>query len=469
MRTFSCCLLFLTLSTGSALAQPECSVCPCRCPEEPGELKVFFGYLHSHTSYSDGEGTPREAWVQARDQGNLDFLELSPHNHSSAGKIATQPALYNGDGDDALINIAASLTVDGEFIALYGQEYSSISKGNHVNVIDAPTVISVANGSYDRLVDEYLPNHPDSFGNPPLLVLNHPDSGPRSREYGRDDFGGDAEWVAAIDPLAPIINLINGPSQGSGTAAVPRPEEGSLRFFLAKGFHLAPSVDQDNHRRTWGTIHDGRTAVVASELTKRAVLEALRARHAYATTDRNLRAICRVQDGLCGDVLDAPPVDSELSIAIDFADDDEPGATYQVEVYSAVIGGERLDFDDPDEVILFEGDGTLEIPNMRYHGGREYYFFRVTQFAAEDDDSTDSDRAWLAPVWFEPAGESPLTPLAAAFDALVVNAVAARGAELFHTADCRIGRGITGDDRLTGRDAAAGRLPHSCTGRQEIR
>ncbi len=130
-----------------------------------------------------------------------------------------------------------------------------------------------------------------------------------------------------MDALASIVNLINGPSHYDGQAAIPRPEEGSFRFFLNKGFHLAPSIDQDNHRKTWGTIHDGRTAVVAPVLTKQALLDALRARHAYATTDRNLRVVCHVADGLCGDVFPAPAVGSPIQVTLDVRDDDEPDAS----------------------------------------------------------------------------------------------------------------------------------------------
>jgi hypothetical protein len=68
------------------------------------------------------------------------------------------------------------------------------------------------------------------------------------------------------------------------------------------------------------------------------LLDALRARHAYATTDGNLRVICRVAmgdevalgDGLCGDVLAAPAVETAVAVTLDVADDDEPGVTYQL-------------------------------------------------------------------------------------------------------------------------------------------
>src|SRR5439155_22506772 len=108
---------------------------------------VFFGNLHSHTSYSDGSGTPAQAYTQARDVARLDFLAITEHNHrlceagaSSDRKdgimIATSPELYTGPGSAAVIPTAGRFNADGQFIALYGQEFSSISKGNHANVFE---------------------------------------------------------------------------------------------------------------------------------------------------------------------------------------------------------------------------------------------------------------------------------------------------------------------------------------------
>src|SRR5207247_1600845 len=100
-----------------------------------GELKVYFGNLHSHTSYSDGSGTPREAFRYARDTGKLDFLAITEHNHKSAMNpkdphdavgIAINHSLYNGSGFGSLASAAKAYTKAGSFVALMGQEYSTI-------------------------------------------------------------------------------------------------------------------------------------------------------------------------------------------------------------------------------------------------------------------------------------------------------------------------------------------------------
>lgn len=63
--------------------------------------RVFFGNLHSHTSFSDRTGTPKEVYRHARNVAKLDFLALTENNHSKTlGKdrigIARNHALYNG-------------------------------------------------------------------------------------------------------------------------------------------------------------------------------------------------------------------------------------------------------------------------------------------------------------------------------------------------------------------------------------
>src|SRR6266568_3388385 len=88
---------------------------------------VFFGNLHSHTSYSDGSGTPSQAFTMARDTGKLDFLAITEHNHRQAeqgaspdradGKlIGKDPSLYTGPSSSSLIPTAGRFNEDGKFV-----------------------------------------------------------------------------------------------------------------------------------------------------------------------------------------------------------------------------------------------------------------------------------------------------------------------------------------------------------------
>ena len=45
-----------------------------------GQEHVYFGNLHSHTSLSDGSGTPDQAYRHARYIADIDFLAITEHS-----------------------------------------------------------------------------------------------------------------------------------------------------------------------------------------------------------------------------------------------------------------------------------------------------------------------------------------------------------------------------------------------------
>ncbi len=441
--------------------------------------QVFFGNLHSHTSYSDGVGTPDEAYQHARFVAGLDFLAITEHNHAQAAgsdgiSIATQKELYTGvmpNGapfPDGLIPIANSMTSDGNFVALYGQEVSSISKGNHVNVFDAPAVVEIGdvpNGEFDDLINTWLPTHLDSAGQGAILQMNHPGNGPSSKEYGRDDFDSEADWISKLDAHAQLIAIINGPSHKSGGPLPPgSARESQYKKFLNLGFHIAPVADQDNHFRTWGTITNARTAVVAPQLTKAEILRALRSRHVYATEDRNLAIIFRIDGHLCGDRVPAPAVGTALDVEVTITDPDEPNATYEVDVFADTIGGsERAQVID---TYVLDGNTSpgevWTIDDLVYEGGHQYFFFRVRQF----EEDGDGDRAWTAPVWFEPAGTTPQGTVIVDTEGIahtdLSGFVASRRSEVFHVGlFCQDAARIKESNRINGAESLQGRRIHT--------
>jgi hypothetical protein len=387
------------LGIGAALA--VCAVMWPAHPNAQADLTVFFGNLHSHTSLSDGSGTPSEAYEHARDTAGVDFLALTEHNHAQAGDIAGNHLLYTGPGSLSLIPTANTFTEEGRFIALYGQEFSTISGGNHMNVLDAPRVIDVPNGDFRRLIEEWLPANLDTQGQQPLLLMNHPgtSSSPANLEFGLDDFAGDtAAWLAAIDPRVELINIINGPSHTNGTNLQPgAPSEGEFRRYLNIGLHAAPTADQDNHKKNWGDATNARTAVLAPTLTKASLLGAMRQRRVYATEDRNLRLIYRVNNQLLGSRITGaavPAPGTALNVSLAITDDNEPTAAYTVEVFADTIGG--TDVASVVRTQMVAGNGTHNITGVMYQGGNQYVYLRVRQ--------ADGNRAWTAPVWLEPMG-----------------------------------------------------------------
>ena len=376
-------------------------------PAESQEVQVFFGNLHSHTSYSDGSATPEVAYAHARDVAGLDFMAITEHNHKKApSRIATDHELYNGDVSTSLISTANAFTENGSFVALYGQEFSTIGGGNHANVFEVGDVIStndVPNGEWDKLLNEWLPDHLDSQGEPALLLLNHPaqSRSPNNIEYGIDDYDTFSEWREKLDSHAQLINIVNGPSHDKPNPG--KPSESEFLRYLDLGLHVAPTADQDNHRENWGSAAETRTGVIATSLTKSNILNALKARHVYATEDRNLHVIVTVNGALMGTRFqgdDVPSVGSELDIQVELTDEDEPNAIYTIDVFEDHVGGSSRA--DVVEQVHAEDDGGFAVDGITYTGGDQYLFLRITQ---TDQDESHEDRVWVAPVWFEPNGE----------------------------------------------------------------
>jgi hypothetical protein len=149
-------LLFLTVASG-ALGAPRKAESLGLVPAT--ELKFYFGNLHSHTAYSDGTATPKEAYAYARQTAHLDFLAITEHNHKKAEgtgydpeelHIAKDPQLYK-----KLIADANDADQDDKFVAIYGQEYSTMAKGgNHTNSFMTKKVIATPNGRYKEVFTE---------------------------------------------------------------------------------------------------------------------------------------------------------------------------------------------------------------------------------------------------------------------------------------------------------------------------
>jgi Lamin Tail Domain len=382
------------------------------CVASPGLAQVEqvrFGNLHAHTSYSDGTGTPDEAYKMAC-EAKLDFFAITEHNHAAAdgsgvrkdGKlIAKTPALYSGT-PTSLVEMANKRNVAGRCVTLYGQEYSTISSGNHMNVFDVGKVIDADNGKFDELLS-WMDQNRDSRGAVALAQFNHPETGREDRDYGRDDFGAasEANWVQAMAPFVSLIEVINAQALKPGTNLRTHHHQSLYFRYLNLGFHLAPSVGHDNHYRNWGTSVDARVAVIAPELTRPAVIDALRARHAYASEDKNLRVVFKSGDALQGDIVAPPALGSELPLTLQIKDDDEANARYKVDVFKDKPGG--VSAERPIETYRFTGNQItpVALEGIRFEQAGEYVLLKITQYSDEDEDHVSEDRVWTAPIWYE--------------------------------------------------------------------
>src|SRR5690348_15289115 len=103
------------------------------------QLNYYFGNIHSHTGFSDGNkdslksgvSAPGGSYDYARLSQNFNFLGVSEHNHySSSHNPGFKRQLYQLG-----LNMADDANDEGHFLAMFGMEYGVSSQYNgHVLV-----------------------------------------------------------------------------------------------------------------------------------------------------------------------------------------------------------------------------------------------------------------------------------------------------------------------------------------------
>lgn len=205
-------------------------------------------------------------------------------------------------------------------------------------------------------------------------------------------------------PHVSLIEVLNAPALQRGEHQRAH-DRASLYFrYLNLGFHIAPSVGQDNHYENWGISTDARVAVITPDFTRRGIIEALRRRHAYASEDSNLRVVFRSGPALQGDIVAPPALGAELPLSVQIVDDGEPSANYRIDLFKDIAGGKQASA--PVESYEVSGNQLIPVPleGIRFEAPGEYVLLRVTQLGEEDDEHPLDDRVWTAPIWFEPGG-----------------------------------------------------------------
>lgn len=339
---------------------------------------VYFGNLHSHTGYSDGVQTPTDAYNYARNTAPtpLDFLAVTDHNHSTAGM--SLPSYAQG------LSQAASANSDGNFVAIYGQEWGLAANG-HVNVFEAPTLFGWEAGNYDVFVAEgdYAGLYTATLAHPPssspvIVELCHPASG------DFDNLQVTNDGRAAVHLMA----LVNGPAQSTATD---ESDVGNTNFdavfneALLKGYRVSPTADQDNHNATWGASTQSRTGVLANSKTKSAILGALAARRTYASQDHNTEVTFSADGHAMGEAFTAA---QGIRIAAHVFDPDPADGVAQIDLYRGVTGTSAAT-----KVAGNLGSADFQWRDLHVFddGTETHYYLRIR--------TVDNQSIWTGPVY----------------------------------------------------------------------
>ncbi len=330
------------------------------------EMQVYFGDLHNHTSYSDGSGTPAQALATGKAAG-FDFMAISDHSY----------AISDSEWTDTLA--AVETATDEDFVALRGFEYTQGAEG-HINVWNSTRHATRTNVDGCTMCD-YTPNlesgvtvdgfyewlvSTSNVGLDPagtIMQFNHP---------GWINFN-DWKYHPEVSDIARLEEVGN----GSGTSYVFSEEE-FIRS-LDYGWKVGATNNADTHSALWGTNTDHRTGVLMPELTKAALMEALRARRTFASEDKNFNLGMKANGAWMGS-----EIANTGTIAFDISGLDHDG---EVPVLVELITdqGKTLVSTAPTAAIF-----TWQ-PQVNVSTGVHYFYVKVTQ--------ADGDKIVTSPVW----------------------------------------------------------------------
>ena len=355
----------------------------------------YFGQLHSHTQYSDGSGSLESALDYVKNlpkSANVNFVAFTDHSNyfDKSGAANPEGALYDMSLASAASqnlwneykNAVATFNADnaGKMVAIAGFEMTWSGGPGHINTFNTPGIVSrnnttLNNKTKDAGLQAYYKLLSQTEGVNSISQFNHPGT-----TFGNFiDFG---YWDAVVDTRMYMVEVGNGEGQIGAGGYYPSYEQYIMA--LDKGWHVAPTNNQDNHKGKWGNANDARDVILTDDFTEDGIYAALRARRMYATEDKNLDLDYTVNGNMMGSIIDVP---EKLNFEISFNDPDRTDSIAKVEL---VVNSGKVAYTWDSAADLAKGSVSVELaPEYTY------YFVRVTE--------GDGDLAVTAPVW---VGES---------------------------------------------------------------
>ncbi len=320
---------------------------------------IYFGDLHSHTSFSDGGGIPSEAFLQARKYG-ADFLAVT--DHSSRNRT-----LF-----DSTITIANQHTTE-DFVAIAGFEMTK--SWGHMNVLNSQWYEwrDIDRDSFYTLLQK------DSTC---IAQWNHP-----TEKY--DEFNGFQNYSPQLNKVINLIEIINVRRKMTF--------EPSYIRALDQGWHVAPTANSDAHHKEWIKDYSARTAILATDLTREKLFEALKKRRAYSTENSNLQIYYSINDSIMGSILHRH---SHCLVKVDIFDPDTSDISDKITSVQIIVNGGKIIASLSCMNHKVRWTKLLDRKNSSY----SYYYVKV--------ENSKGEYAYTAPIWIEGDAEweMPDTP-----------------------------------------------------------
>jgi len=365
---------------------------------------VYYANLHSQTSDSDGGGDvatctdaqapqtgaygPADAYAYAKAAG-LDILVTSEHNHLYDGSTGTNAS---GDANAAIARYQAGLSAastfnaaNPNFLAVYGMEWGVISNGGHMNIFNSNQLFGWEYNASNQLFGDVFTAKSDyaaiyaTMRQKGLIgQFNHPASSGQFVINGTNlAYNADGDQVMV---LAEVLNSSAFSSNTSETESGRSSYEPAFNTLLERGYHVAPSSDQDNHCANWGRSYTNRTGILipnGTPLSTSSFIAALQARHVFATMDKTGQVVLTANGYIMGDRFNNS---GTLALNVGYASTSGHSAA-TVQIIEGVPGS-----NGSTDVLASTGSVTVTPAT-----GNHFYYAKVTQ--------DDGKILWSAPVW----------------------------------------------------------------------
>ncbi len=346
----------------------------------------YYGNIHSHTSYSDGNKDsatslmtkPIQAYNYAKNSQHIDFYGISEHNHASAG-MASLASYHQGIADANLANN------DGSFVAMYGFEWGVISGGGHVIVYGSDSLMGWDNGLFDIYVpqNDYttlwkkVKVRPNAFA-----YLCHPNT---------SDYGGILTTSVNTSADSAIVGTAgrSGPAFSTNTS-YSDPSTGTYitqyNYALRQGYHVGIGLDHDTHNSVFGRQSAGRLVIMAHALTRADVYDAFKKMRFYCSDDWNVKVNFQIQNQPIGSIITHSGTPT-LSITV--TDPDASESVSSIAIYGGVSGSGT----NPTVLTSVTNSASLVYTHAAAANNSKYYYYvLITQ--------ADGDKIWTSPIWY---------------------------------------------------------------------
>lgn len=336
--------------------------------KQSGDYNIYFGQIHSHTTNSDGIGSPDDAYTNGAKF--LDFLAVTDHSNSLDNAATSTMANASTSTRWVTGKASADAHTTSNFVGIYAYEMTWSNGTGHMNTFNTPGFENRETAKYkapDGLKQYYnvLKNFPDS-----ISQFNHPGS-----TFG--DFNDFGNYDPQIDNQISLIEVGNGEGLVGSSGYFP-----SYEFYtraLDKGWHVSPTNNQDNHMGKWGNANTARTVILADSLSRDNIYEALKNMRTYATEDNNLRVKYTLNSEIMGTVIGQKPGSVNIKVELE-----DPDVTESLGKISVVANGGKV-------VATKSLTTNKETVEFTLAPDYSYYYIRI--------DEADKDIAVTAPVW----------------------------------------------------------------------